>query len=52
MKGFMSGSHERTGNYNVDTVTQQPITERNNVATSSQDYNMGVNCRGIQDQQR
>jgi len=44
--------HGKTENYNVDATTQQSITEGNNVATSSQDHNIGVNCSGIQDPQR
>jgi len=44
--------HGKTENYNVDATTQESITEGNNVATSSQDHNVGVNRSGIQDPQR
>jgi len=42
----------KTRDYNSDATTQQSVTEEINVATSSQDHNMGVNRRRIQDQQR
>jgi len=58
LKNHLNNSHHiiegigETENYNVDATTQQSITEGNNVATSSQDHNIGVNRSEIQDPQR